>query len=278
MIPPPFEYYRASSLEDAIEALSRDPNAKALAGGQSLIPLLKLRLASPSKLVDIGRLKELKYIRLSGGELAVGALATHRELEEWRGPCGAIPEAARQIGDPQIRSMGTIGGSLAHADPAADWPAVVLALDGVIVARGPSGPREIPAEEFFQGPYATALQQGEVIVEVRMRCPPSSSYVKIARRHNDFAIAGVAAAVWAKDGVVEDVRLAATGVGLRPLRLKRAEEVLRGRKISEDLLLKAAEAAAGEVEPVGDVRASAEYRRAMLGVAVKRSLRRALGL
>ena len=279
MIPPQFDYVRVSSIDEAVDILSEDPNAKALAGGQSLIPLLKLRAAAPSKLVDIGRLKELRYVRQAGDGLAVGALATHAELERWPGPCGVLPEAARQIGDPQIRSMGTIGGSLAHADPAADWPAVVLALGAVVKARGPSGLREIPAEEFFQGPYSTALQQGELIVEVSIpRCPPKASYVKIAKTHNDFAIAGVAAAVWAKDGVVEEVRLAATGVGLKPVRLRKAEEAVRGRKIAGDLLVEVAEAASREVEPVSDVRASAEYRRAMAGVAARRALRRALGL
>ncbi|MGC9117887.1 MAG: glyceraldehyde dehydrogenase subunit beta [Thermoproteus sp.] len=279
MIPPPFDYVRASSIDEAVKALSEDPNAKVLAGGQSLIPLLKLRAVAPSKLVDIGRLKELRYVRQTGDGLAIGALATHAELERWSGPCGILPEAARQIGDPQIRSVGTIGGSLAHADPAADWPAVVLALDAVVKARGPSGVREIPAEEFFQGPYSTALQQGEIVVEISIpRCPPKASYVKIARAYNDFAIAGVAAAVWVKDGAVEDVRLAATGVGLRPVRLRKAEEAVRGRKISGDLLAEVAEAASKEVEPVSDVRASAEYRRAMAGVAARRAVRRALGL
>ncbi|MEL9989988.1 MAG: glyceraldehyde dehydrogenase subunit beta [Thermoproteus sp.] len=279
MIPPQFEYYRASSIDDAIKALSEDPNAKALAGGQSLIPLLKLRALSPSKLIDIGRIRELRYIRQAGRGLTIGALTTHADLERWAGPCGVLPEAARQIGDPQIRSMGTIGGSLAHADPAADWPAVVLALGAMIKIAGPSGPREVPAEEFFQGPYTTALQQGELITEVLVpECPPKSSYVKIARAYNDFAIAGVAAAVWAEGGYINEIRLAATGVGLKPVRLKKAEEAARGRKAGEDVLLEVAEAASKEVDAISDVRASAEYRRAMAGVAARRALRRALGL
>lgn len=279
MIPPQFEYHRASSLEEAIKILSEDPNAKPLAGGQSLIPLLKLRAIAPSKLVDIGRLKELSYIRPEGEGLAIGALTTHWDLERWAGPCGVLPEAARQIGDPQIRAMGTIGGSLAHADPAADWPAVVLALGAVIEVKGPSGPREVSAEDFFQGPYTTALQQGELVMGIKIpRCPPRASYVKIARAYNDFAIAGVAAALWVKDGVVEEARLAATGVGLKPVRLKKAEESIRGRKATADVLAEVAEAASKEVEPISDVRASAEYRRAMAGVAARRAVRRALGL
>lgn len=279
MIPPQFEYHKASSVEEAIKLLSEDPNAKPLAGGQSLIPLLKLRALAPSKLVDIGKLKELSYIRLEGKGLAIGALTTHWDLESWSGPCGVLSEAAKQIGDPQIRAVGTIGGSLAHADPAADWPAVVLALGAVIEVKGPSGLREVPAAEFFQGPYTTALQQGELIVGIKIpECPPKASYVKISRSYNDFAIAGVAAALWVKNGVVEEARLAATGVGLKPVRLKKAEEAVVGRSITAEVLAEVADAASKEVEPVSDVRASAEYRRAMAGVAARRAVRRALGL
>nr|KJR73877.1 MAG: carbon monoxide dehydrogenase [Thermoproteus sp. AZ2] len=277
MIPPSFEYYRAVSVEDAVRALAEDPGAKALAGGQSLIPLLKLRALAPTRLVDIGRIKELKYIAAEGEALRIGALTTHRELEQ--GPCRILREAASQIGDPQIRSMGTIGGSLAHADPAGDWPAVALALRASIKVRGPNGLREVRADDFFLGPYTTALGQGELVAEVYVpSCPSTSSYVKLSRRHNDFAIAAVAAVLWIKGGVVESAGLAATGVGVKPVRLAKAESALVGKRLDERAIEEAAAAAAEEVQPISDVRASAEYRRAVLPVVVKRAIKRAAGL
>ncbi|MEM1598541.1 MAG: xanthine dehydrogenase family protein subunit M [Pyrobaculum sp.] len=269
MYPPPFEYVRANSVEEAIRLLSGVEGAKALAGGQSLIPLLKLRLLSPPLIVDIGRLRELDYVHY-GEWTRIGALAKHHQLEE--SPCPFLRAVARRIGDPQIRSMGTVGGSVAHADPYGDWPAALLAADALFVVRGPSGTREVEASRFFKGPYEADLAQGELVVEIRLKCPPRGAYVKFSRRHNDFALAAVAVAAEVKDGHILWARVAALGAADRSIRLKKTEALLAGAPLKPDVVAEAGEAAAKEAEPPSDVRASAEYRRALIKAGVKRAL------
>ncbi|MEZ0318597.1 MAG: xanthine dehydrogenase family protein subunit M [Pyrobaculum sp.] len=269
MFPPSFEYVRASSLEEAVRILSGVEGAKALAGGQSLIPLLKLRLLAPPLVVDIGRLRGLDYVEY-GEWVRIGALARHYQLED--SPCRLLKETARRIGDPQIRSLGTVGGSVAHADPYGDWPAVFLAADAVFEVRGPSGVREAAAEDFFKGPYETALAQGELVTEIRLRCPPRGAYVKFSRRHNDFALAAVAVAAEVKDGHVVWARVAALGAGEGPRRLKKTEAFLEGAPLTRDVVAEAGDVAAKEAEPPSDVRASAEHRRALIKAGVRRAL------
>ncbi|MEM0467844.1 MAG: xanthine dehydrogenase family protein subunit M [Pyrobaculum sp.] len=266
MYPPPFEYAKAKTLEEAVTLLSNTEGAVALAGGQSLIPLLKLRILSPPLVVDLNGIKELRFVESD----RVGALARHYQLEEHS--CLLLRQVAKRIGDPQIRTMGTLGGSLAHADPRSDWAAAMLAVDAIVTARGPSGFREIPIDIFFKGPYTTALERGELITEVKFKCPPRSSYVKISRRHNDFAIVAVAAAAAIEESHFQWVRVAALGAAERPVRLRLVEERLQGAPVREDVIIEAAEAAKKEALPPSDLWASGEYRRALLAVAVKRAL------
>jgi aerobic carbon-monoxide dehydrogenase medium subunit len=253
VITAPFELRRASSVEEAVRLLGEGgEDAKLLAGGQSLIPLMKLRLAAPSVLVDLGRVEGLSYIRADGGGVAIGALTRHAEVAA----SGAVPrvlaEAAAEVGDPQVRNRGTIGGSLAHADPNADLPAVLVALGGDLVAVGPGGERTIPAREFFQGYLTTALAPDEVLTEVRVPTVERSAYVKFSRRAQDWALVGCAAVI---DG---GETIAWTGVGSGPVL---AEGDWR--------------AAAEKLEPAGDLSGSPEYKRHLAGVLAERALERA---
>ena len=271
MFPPSFEYIRVFSLSEAVDVLSRREDAAPLAGGQSLIPLLKLRVASYGALVDIGRLRELRYLEY-GESVKAGALTRHHELED--SPCGFLREVAVRIGDPQIRSLGTLGGSLAHADPAGDWPAAMLALGATVRVAGVNGVREVDIDDFIRGPYQAALERGELVAGMEFRCPPRGAYVKFARRHNDFALAAVAVAAEVKEGHVVRARVAAIGAADRPVRLRKVEALLAGAPLNADTVAAAAEAATKEAQPPSDFRGSAEYRRALVGVAVKRALAR----
>ncbi|ACB39737.1 FAD binding domain-containing protein [Pyrobaculum neutrophilum] len=271
MYPPAFEYLRAGSLSEAVEVLSRREDSAPLAGGQSLIPLLKLRLVRYGLLVDIGGIPELRYVRY-GDVVEVGALTRHFELED--SPCPFLRQVASRIGDPQVRSLGTVGGSLAHADPLGDWPAALLALGAVVKVVGPGGVREIDADGFIRGPYSTALERGELVAGVRFRCPQRGSYVKFSRRHNDFALAAAAVVAEVEEGHVVWARVAALGAGDRPVRLRKVEALLAGSPLGRDVIAAAGEAAAKEADPPSDFRASAEYRRALLSVAVRRALER----
>jgi len=268
--PPEFEYVRVHTVDEAVRRLSAE-GAVALAGGQSLIPLLKLRLISPSLVVDLGGIRELRYVQY-GDVVKIGALTRHYELE--KSPCPLLRETARRIGDPQIRSLGTVGGSLAHADPLGDWPVAMLAVGASLIVEGPSGRREIEVDNFFKGPYSTALERGEVLTEVRLMCPPRAAFVKFSRRHNDFALVAVAVAAEVEEGHVKWIRIAASGVADRPIRLKKAEAVALGSRLSKDAVAEIAEVAAKEVEPPSDFRASSEYRRVLVKVGVKRALER----
>ena len=265
MIPAAFAYRRAASVDEAIELLG-DEDAKLLAGGHSLIPALKLRITRPSVLVDVGRLDDLRYVRDDGDRIAIGALTRHAQLASdpvlERG-CGVVAQAARLVGDPQVRHRGTIGGSLAHGDPASDLPTVLLALDAEIVARGPDGERPIAAAAFFTGPFETALGQREVLTEIRVPKVERAVYLKHVRRAQDWATVGVAAAV-----VGDATCVALASMGPTPLRARAVEEALAGGAGAAD-----AAGGVGEgTEPPSDVSGSAEYRAHLARVYVRRAL------
>ena len=268
MIPAAFEYRRAGSVEEAVELLGGDEDAKLLAGGHSLIPLMRLRFARPSLLVDVGRLDDLRYVRSDGDTIAIGALTRHSELA--RSPvlvehCTLLADAAAQIGDPQVRHRGTIGGSVAHGDPASDLPTILLALDADLVARGPDGERTIPAAQFFAGMFETALGHAEMLTEIRVPAVPAGAYVKFVRRAQDWATVGVAAA-----RVGGRVQVGLTSMGATPLRAYGVEETLAGGGSPAEAAARAAEG----TSPPGDVSGSSEYRAHLAEVLVRRALER----
>ncbi|MFN7105185.1 MAG: FAD binding domain-containing protein [Pyrobaculum sp.] len=266
MFPPEFSYVRPSAVGEAVEALSRE-GALALAGGQSLVPLLKLRLAYPTLLVDINRLP-LRHVKY-GGEIEIGALTRHYELED--SPCPLLSQTARKIGDIQVRSVGTVGGSLAHGDPRGDWPVAMLAAGAVVKTVGPSGEREIEIEKLYAGPYSTTLDRGELITEVRLRCPERGTYVKFSLRHNDFALAAVAVAARLRDRHVDEIRVAAAGAEM-PTRLKKVETFLQGAPLDRETIVEAADIARREANPPQDFRTSVGYRKALVAMALKKAL------
>lgn len=284
MKPPPFEYVAPRSVDEAVAALvEHGDEAKVLAGGQSLVPLLAFRLARPSVVVDVNRVAELEGARLDGDTLELGALTRQRDVELLPGlreRCPMIVEAVEQIGHVAIRNRGTVGGSLAHADPAAEWTALALALDAELDLHGPGGTRTLSAHEFLVTYFTTALQPDEVLTRIRLRVPngrSGSCFLELARRHGDFAIAGVAALVsLGAGGEVADARVALIGVGERAVRARAAEQVLRGAVPTGDVLVEAAGAVDGEIEPNGDIHASADYRRHVAGVLVQRALETAV--
>jgi aerobic carbon-monoxide dehydrogenase medium subunit len=265
VIPAPFSYQRAGSADEALSlAGAAGEDAKFLAGGHSLLPLMKLRLAVPEVLIDIGRLRELSYIRDEGDHIAVGALTRHHDLEHSGLLARELPLlafAAGRVGDPQVRHRGTIGGSLAHGDPASDLPAVVLALDGTLAVRGPAGPREVPAGEFFLGLFETALEPGELLTEIRVPKPaePGWSFQKFTKRAIDWAIVGVA---------VQGQRVALVNMASAPVRAAAVERALAAGAGRAD----AARHAAEGTNPVSDLGASAAYREHLARVLVARAL------
>jgi len=265
MIPAPFDYELASSVDHAVELLGSGRDAKPLAGGQSLLPLMKLRFARPELLVDVGRLAELVGVRERDGGLAIGALTRHHDVatsDAVRSRCAILADVAAGIGDPQVRHRGTIGGSVAHADPASDLPAALLALEAELVARGPSGERTIPAREFFRGVFESALDPGELVTEVRVPAA-TGTYVKFHRRAQDWATVGVAAV---RDN--GSVRIALTNMGATPLRAAGVEEALA----SGTDAAAAAERADEGTEPPSDTNGSADYRRQLARVLVRDAL------
>lgn len=283
MYPKAFEYARAESVRHAVELLARyGPDAKLLAGGASLIPLMKLRLASPSFLVDIGRLSELSFVRRQNGALMVGALTRHAEVESdavLRAELPVLAEVAAQIGDTQVRNMGTLGGSLAEADPAGDWAPAVLALGGTIVAVGPRGERTIAASDLFVDAYTTSLEPDEVITQVRFPlwgARAAAAHLKLERRAGDFAVANCCVAVQLDEaGRCQRVGIGLGGVGLCPVKVSAAEALLRGQVLSAELVKEAARLVSTATEAFSDVRATAEYRQHVAGVLFQRAIERA---
>lgn len=279
MIPAPFEYERAGSVESAIELLGRHgEDAKLLAGGHSLLPLMKLRLARPSTLIDIGRLGDLSYVREDGDAVAIGALTRHHDVhhsEVLEQHCPILAHVAGLIGDPQVRHVGTIGGSAAHGDPAADVPAVLVAVNAELVARGPRGSRTIAAGDFFKGLFETDLAWDEVLTEIRApKLPPGSgwSYQKFHRRAQDWAVVGVAAVLLRSNGAVSGGAVTLTNMGETPIRASAVEQALAGGADPAT----AAEAAPEGTNPPSDTFASAEYRREVVKVIARRALEEAL--
>jgi aerobic carbon-monoxide dehydrogenase medium subunit len=278
MIPAGFEYHRAESVDDAIRALGEGgEEAKLLAGGHSLLPLMKLRLAAPTLLVDVSRLDELRGID-DDGSRRIGAATRHAELQD-RDDLGVIAKAASMIADQQVRNRGTIGGSVAHGDPASDLPAVLLAADGSVTARGGSGERTIAAADLFEDYLTTALGPDEVITHVDFGEPArwSFGYEKFARRAEDWAMVGVCALVKAAGGQCEDVRIGLIHMGSVPLRATAAEEALRGGPLDAERIAAAAEQAAGGTDPPGDLNATPDYKRHLARVLCRRALEQAAG-
>jgi carbon-monoxide dehydrogenase medium subunit len=280
MKPPAFRYFAPDSLEEALALRAEHAEDSAvLAGGQSLMPLLNLRMAFPGTVIDLGRIGELAGIREWDGGVAIGAMTRQREAERSTLVRERVPLAARalpNVGHAAIRNRGTVGGSIAHADPAAELPAVALALDAEMVARTSGGERTIAAGDFFAGFLTTTLAPDELLVEVRLPGLPAghgTAFVELARRHGDFALVGVAAAL-ALDGAgaIADARLVFIGVGGSPVRARDAEAVLRGSAPGEALFAEAAERAKEELDPPGDTHASAAYRRRVAGVLAQRAL------
>jgi aerobic carbon-monoxide dehydrogenase medium subunit len=273
MIPAPFDYVRATSVDEAVSALAADPEAKLLAGGHSLLPAMRLRVARPATLIDIGRLTELSFVRDDGDVMAIGALTRHHDVaasDALQRLCPIVPFAAAQIGDPQVRHVGTIGGSVAHGDPAGDMPAVLLALDATFVARGPGGAtRTIDATSFFTGLFETALAPDEVLTEIRVpKTDGAWSFRKANRRAQDWALVG--ASVVARD---DGVGVALTNMALTPMRAAAVEAAVAEGAAPAVAAARAAEGTA----PPDDAFASSEYRVALAEVLVRRALEEALG-
>jgi carbon-monoxide dehydrogenase medium subunit len=279
--PAAFEYAAPRTVDEAVSLLQHHgEEAKVLAGGQSLVPLMAFRLARPTALIDLAEVQELRYLH-EGDVATFGAMATHREVERnafIARRCPMITEAMALVGHVAIRNRGTIGGSLAHADPAAEWPALAVALDGECDVRGPSGTRTVAARDLFFSYFTTVLEPDEILTEVRLHLPPAgsgSAFVELARRHGDFGLAGVAAVVRLADGSIADARLALLGVAATPVRPETAERELRGLEPSDGVLERVAEAVDASIEPVGDIHASEEYRRHAARVLTKRAIKKA---
>jgi carbon-monoxide dehydrogenase medium subunit len=282
--PPVFAYYDPTSVEEAVDLLARyGPGAKVLAGGQSLVPLLNLRLARPECLVDINRIRALDSLTEEGGWLRVGAGVRQRAVERASEVHRAVPllaEAVRFVGHPQIRNRGTVCGSLAHADPAAELPAVAVALGARLVAQSTAGVRELPAEEFFVDPLTTALRPEELLVEARFPCTAPGwgwAFLEVSNRHGDYALCAVAAGVRVEGERVVDARLAYAGAGPVPVRLREAERAAVEGGTWEEAVRAAAEEARARLRPDGDIHASAEFRRHLAAVLTTRALRAAYG-
>jgi len=274
MIPAAFDYLRPATLDEAIALLElHGAEAKVLAGGHSLVPVMKLRLAQPKTVIDISRVADLSYIREQGDKIAIGAMTTHYDIEAsplLGDTCPLLTELAPQIGDAQVRNRGTIGGSLVHADPAADWPAAILALDADLEIAGSNGRRTVKATEFFVGMMETVVQSNEILCEIRVPTTARSvAYVKFAQRASGFAIAGVAVVV---DTANKTVRVGVTGVAARPYRALAVESVLRGKVLNRDAIDQAAGIAAEGVEPLDDIHASAAFRAHLVQVNTRRAL------
>jgi carbon-monoxide dehydrogenase medium subunit len=284
MIPRTFEYFSPRTLDEAISLLQKlGSDAKLLSGGQSLIPMMKLRLLSPQYIVDINRIPGLNYISESDGHLKIGALTREHELESSAVVQAKFPilaDTAKVIADPLVRSQATVCGNLAHGDPANDHPATMLALGATVVATGPKGKREIAIENFFPGLFTTALEPDEILTEIRIPLPPSGSsgaYLKLERKVGDFATAGVAAQITLDgQGICRKAGVGLTNVGLTPIKATQTEAFLTGKALDDAGVKQAADLAASESQPMDDIRGSAEYKRDLVRVLATRALARAL--
>jgi carbon-monoxide dehydrogenase medium subunit len=277
MFPAKFAYAAPSSLQEAISLLD-DPEAKILAGGHSLLPLMKLRLAQPRLIVDIGRIPGLAYVRREDGVLAIGAMTTYRDIEHSGDVQQAAPvlaDAVHEVGDPQVRAKGTLAGALAHADPAGDMPAVALALGGTIRAVGSGGERELDLDSFFVDMLTTALQEKEIIREVRLKVPPAgagSAYQKFDQPASHYALTGVCAVVTVAGGTIASARVGVTGVGPKAYRPTAVEQALVGKPIEEEALKAAVQSVADGIDVQGDIHASPEYRAHLARVLTRRAV------
>jgi len=276
-----FEYSRAKSLDDALAKLrAANGEAKLIAGGHSLVPLMKLRLSEPKAIIDIAHIPGLSGINKKGDTIEIGAGTVHHTVATsalLQQACPMVAEAAAAIGDPQVRNRGTLGGSLAHADPAADYPAVMLALDADIQVRSPGGSRVVKAQEFFRGLFTVDLAADEIIVGVQFRPVKTAAYAKLYQRASHFAIVGVAAALDVKDGKIQSARIGVTGASSHATRLTDVEQALAGKPLSKGSIAAAARSAGADLEDVNsDIHASEAYRRAMIPVFTERALERAM--
>jgi carbon-monoxide dehydrogenase medium subunit len=277
MIPVEFDYQRATSIDDAIAILAgSNGEAKLLAGGHSLVPLMKLRLSEPGILVDIARIPGLSGISEKDGMIEIGSTTTHGAIESsalLREKAPVVADAAGEIGDPQVRHRGTIGGSLAHADPAADWPAVIVALDAEVHIKGPGGWRAVNAADFFQDLFTVDLAENEIIAAVKFAPVQAAAYAKLRQRASHYAIVGVAAALEVNNGIIQSGRVAVTGASTHAQRMPAVEAVLAGRQPDQATFDAAAAVAGDGLSDINaDIHASAEYRRAMVKVFTRRAL------
>jgi aerobic carbon-monoxide dehydrogenase medium subunit len=279
--PGPIEYERATSVQNAIELLQKyGPETRILAGGHSLLPMMKLRLANPERLIDINELDELSYIREADGEIRIGAMTRHRELLESELLARHFPvfiDAETVIADPPVRNRGTIGGSLAQADAAEDLSAVCSALKAKVVIAGAGGERVVSMEDFHVGPYMTAIEDAEILTEIRLPVRPGggSAHEKVERRAGDWAIVAVSAALWFEGGRIADSGVALSAAGPTTVHATRSEELLRGADPSEELFVQAGELASEDCSPIADGRGPVDYKRHLAGALTKRALTRA---
>lgn len=277
MIPATFEYLRPQTLDEALSLLGEHEDAKVLAGGHSLIPAMKLRLAQPKTIIDIGRLADLSYLREQDGRIVIGALATHYQIESsplLRDQCPLLSEVAPQIGDVQVRNRGTLGGSLVHADPASDWPAAILALEAELTIAGANGRRTVSAIDFFVEMMESAVQPNEILCEIRVpKTGRSVAYVKSAQKASGFAIAGVATVV---DKARRTAAIGITGIAAKPYRATAVESALAGNGLTMQSVAAAAAKAAENVDPLSDIHASAEFRAHLAQINTRRALELAL--
>jgi carbon-monoxide dehydrogenase medium subunit len=282
-VPAHFEYERASTLEHALSLLTRyGPEARVLAGGHSLIPMMKLRLARPEALIDINDLTDLAEIRIDGDQLCIGAMARHADLLNSALAAEHYPifaDAERVIADPLVRNRGTVGGSLCQADPSEDLSAAFAAVNATAVITGAEGTRTVPVREFHIGPYETVVRPAELLTEIRVAIRPGcgSAYEKVERKVGDWAIAAAGVALWVSDGVVSDVGIGLTAVGAAHFHAAEAEEFLRGKEPSPENFTEAGRLAGANCQPSADQRGPADYKRHLAGELTIRALRRALG-
>src|SRR5436190_10639582 len=283
MIPAQFDYARANTLDEALNLLAQNEDAKILAGGHSLIPAMKLRLIQPPLLVDIGRIKDLSYIREEDGQIRIGAMTTHYQIESsalLKQICPLLPECASHIGDVQVRNKGTIGGSLAHADPAGDWPAAIVALDAELVAVSKNGERTIKAADFFVDLLTTALEPGEILREIRIQKPGARTghaYAKMPHPASGFAVVAVAASLTlGADNACQSAGIGITGVAAKAYRAAAVEQALNGVILNDEVIQNAAAHATDTIDVNGDLFASADYRRHLAAVYTRRAVAAAM--